>query len=966
MSAQFKLLSRQALPSLNLEVEEYEHLATGAKHFHLACDAKEKVFWLGLRTFPQDSTGVAHILEHTALCGSEAYPVRDPFFMMTRRSLNTFMNALTSSDWTAYPFASLNTKDFYNLLDVYLDAVFFSRLHPLDFAQEGHRLEFSQADDPNSKLEYKGVVFNEMKGAMSSPVSTLWQTLTKYLFPTTTYHHNSGGEPSQIPQLTYEQLISFYKKHYHPSNAIIFTYGDINLSEVQNKIHQQALSKFTKQEEELTVGAEQRYFAPIKVEEAYAFDEDDLSKQTYISLAWLLGTSTSAKDLMRARLLEMLLLDNSSSPLLAALETSPLGTGPSPITGLEASNYEMSFICGLQGSEPDKASAVEELILTTLEKVAETGFSQAEIEAQLHQLELSQREISGGGMPYGMQLIMAGFGAGVHRSNPVELLDIDTALAELRQDVADPEFLPKLIKDLFLTNPHRLTLTLRPCNQLAKNRQAHEEAQLATIQAGLSAEEQQAIIQLSQDLAQRQTQTDDASLLPKVTLADVPKEVSYPEKQPLALNQPASWYTAGTNGLVYLQAWLQLPQLSTEEAELLPLYAFLLSELGCGERSYQENQALQSQVSGGINASLSLRPALNSEQEVSGYLKLGGKALARNQAKLQQLLVETLNDVRFDELSKIKELITERAAAAARSITGNGHGYAMTAAASQLSPLGNFSQNTSGLAGVAKLKDLAKNLEDAANLTEFAANLAQLHQKLKAAPKQFLLIGEEANQASITASLENTWSATANSKDFTGFSLPSSRKAVKQAWVTNTQVNFCALAFPSVTGGHADAAALTVLGGYLRNNFLHTAIREQGGAYGAGASQDNNNATFRFFSYRDPRLTATLDDFFAAIEAINSQPLAEEKLEEAILGVVSSLDKPASPAGEAQGSFSAELFGRNADFRRGFRAKVLEVSLEDLQRVAKTYLTKEAASYAVITSSEQAEQLDESFERLKV
>lgn len=219
-------------------------LKTGATHYHLSADNNENVFLVALRTIPTDSTGVAHMLEHTALCGSERFPVRDPFFMMIRRSLNTFMNAFTSSDWTAYPFASQNRKDFDNLMDVYLDAVFFSRLHELDFAQEGHRFEFDTPDDANSDLVYKGVVFNEMKGAMSSPVSTLWQTVTEHLFPTTTYHYNSGGEPENIPDLSYQQLKDFYKIHYHPSNAVFMTFGDIPAYEHHEVFENKVLNRF--------------------------------------------------------------------------------------------------------------------------------------------------------------------------------------------------------------------------------------------------------------------------------------------------------------------------------------------------------------------------------------------------------------------------------------------------------------------------------------------------------------------------------------------------------------------------------------------------------------------------------------------------------------------------------------------------------------------------------------------------
>lgn len=239
----FVLKRAVPIPSLNLMVEEYEHPATGAVHLHLGSDSPENVFMVALRTVPEDSTGVAHILEHTALCGSERYPVRDPFFMMLRRSLNTFMNAFTSSDWTAYPFATQNRKDFGNLLDVYLDAVFFSRLDPLDFAQEGHRVEF-ESDDSNQPLVFKGVVFNEMKGAMSSTPSVLWDRLCHELFPSNTYHFNSGGDPEVIPDLTYQALRDFYAEHYHPSNAIFLTFGDIPATDHQQVFESAVLQRF--------------------------------------------------------------------------------------------------------------------------------------------------------------------------------------------------------------------------------------------------------------------------------------------------------------------------------------------------------------------------------------------------------------------------------------------------------------------------------------------------------------------------------------------------------------------------------------------------------------------------------------------------------------------------------------------------------------------------------------------------
>ena len=300
----FELKRSRRVETLDLTVHEFEHRNTGAMHYHLAIPQKENVFMVALRTVPMDSRGVAHILEHTALCGSERFPVRDPFFLMIRRSLNTFMNAFTTSDYTAYPFASQNAQDFRNLLDIYLDAVFFSRLDPLDFAQEGHRVEFEVADDPSSDLVYRGVVYNEMKGDSSSVISVLYDNLKTHLYPTTTYHYNSGGDPDYIPELTYEQLLAFYKSHYHPSNAIFMTFGDMPAYDLQAEFETKALSRFSRSDVKIQVGPEQRIKQTVRVVAPYAIDDaSDLSDKTHIVMAWLLGPNTDLELLLKCNLL---------------------------------------------------------------------------------------------------------------------------------------------------------------------------------------------------------------------------------------------------------------------------------------------------------------------------------------------------------------------------------------------------------------------------------------------------------------------------------------------------------------------------------------------------------------------------------------------------------------------------------------------------------------------------------------
>lgn len=955
----FEFIRSQTIDALKISVEEYRHKITGAQHIHLAADNQENVFLVALRTVPHDSTGVAHILEHTALCGSEKYPVRDPFFMMVRRSLNTFMNAFTSSDWTAYPFASQNQKDFNNLLDVYLDAVFFSRLDELDFAQEGHRLEFAETDNPNSDLVFKGVVFNEMKGAMSSVPSQIWHTLCKYLYPTTTYHFNSGGEPEDIPNLTYQQLQNFYRTHYHPTNAIFMTYGDIPANVHQEKFESQALSRFQKLDSIISVPDEKRYHAPIAVEEFYPAEEDeDIANKNHVVFAWLLGKTTNLEESLEAQLLSNILLDNSASALQQALETTDLGQAPSPLCGLDDSSREMAFVCGLEGCAFENADKIKELIFSTLQKVADEGVPLSEIEAALHQLELQQREVGGDGYPYGLQLILTGLTSATHRGDPIALLDMDAALKKLHEKIQQPDFIPSLVKKLLLENNHHVRLIMKPDTQLNARIQQAEAARLADIKAGLSASEKQNIIARSHALQARQLQEDDESILPKVGLEDIPEHLHYTPGTHESFNgYPLRCYSAGTNGLVYQQITFKMPKLDDAQKKLLPFYCSCLTELALGEKDYLDVQRWQAEVVGGIRAFSSIRGTGDDVQAIDAYITVSAKALSRNQVAMSELMQSTLKQVRFDEYERLRELIAQKRARAEQSVTGHGHSLAMTLASAGMSPAAKLAHELGGLAGIAELKNLDNQLDDANKLAEFANGLARIHQLMLGAPMQFLIVGEAEHLDNYRQTLQQLWPAATETKDFASFAIPNVNEQIKQAWLTNTQVNFCAKAYPTVPADHPDAAPLTVLGGFLRNGYLHRAIREQGGAYGGGASQDNTIAAFRFYSYRDPRLTETLDDFDASLHWLQETQHSEQSLEEAILGVVGSIDKPGSPAGEAKTTYQAELFGRTREKRELFRNRVVKVTLADLLRVAREYLVAEKASVGVVSHHGQQEKL---------
>lgn len=957
----FRLVRDSKMESLQCHVYEYTHLKTGAQHIHIETDSAENVFMVAFRTFPEDSRGAAHILEHTALCGSEKYPVRDPFFLMIRRSLNTFMNAFTSSDWTAYPFATQNRQDFDNLLSVYLDAAFFPRLHALDFAQEGIRVEFESKEDPASNLVYKGVVFNEMKGAMSSPSSMLYRTLFHYLCPNTTYHHNSGGDPEHIPDLTYDQLLAFHRQHYHPSNAVFFTFGNIDAQTHQAVFEQNVLSRFERSPGELMVSLNRRYAAPLNVETSYAYEGKDMKKQTHHVMGWLWDESIDAQKKLECQLLKDILLDNSASPLKHALETYPHASNLSPLCFLEDGHREMSFVCGVEGSESEYAADFEQYLMNTLSQLAETGIDSSHVEAMLHQFELKQREITGDRYPFGLQILLEMLPTAIHRGDIFATLDLESSLAQLRKTFASPDFIKNSIKRLFLDNPHRVRLTLKPSDKMGTIRTDAEKMRLAHIQQSLTPEDKKTIIETAVSLQKRQEQKDDENILPKVHLKDVAKKGIYcspyqSESKAYAAREVVQTnYQANTNGIAYHQLVFELPKLSPDMIQLLPLYTELLTEVGIGQQSYLETQAYQSTVCGGVSATTRIRANTDQTQSASAYFLLSSKCLSRNFEKTCDLMEKTLKSVRFDELKRIQELITQSRYDAEESIVGSGHSYAMECAASQVSSMSALDYRLSGMKGIQILKKMDESFSELCHLEALIEQLKELHKKIIQSPFQTLIIADahhlDTHYQQHQAFLDFPW----NNQPST-FELPSLLNTTESCWLVNAQVNYCAKAFSGVAQSHPDASALTILGPYLKNTFLHRAIREQGGAYGGGAGYDSSNGVFRFYSYRDPRLVETLKDFDRSIEFLLGEKQNPEHLEQAILGVMADIDKPKSPAREAFQDYLSTLQGRTHTFRQQLRERILNVTLADLQRVAKTYLCQNG-KIAVLTNELQYEKV---------
>ena len=950
----FNLQEQKNIPLLDVNAQIYNESEFNCKHIHLESDSNEKVFMVAFRTIPEDSTGVAHILEHTALCGSKKYPVRDPFFMMIRRSLNTFMNAFTSSDWTAYPFATLNKKDFNNLLGVYLDSAFFPNLDNLDFAQEGHRLEFQEKNNPESEIEIKGVVYNEMKGAMSSITSQLWHGMSKHLYSSSTYKHNSGGDPESIIDLSHEDLVNFHQKHYHPSNATFFTFGNVDPLEIQSFIKENVLDNFSPSDEVVAVKNEDRLKSPKVVSDFYNPQPGDENNH-HIVLSWLLSESHNPVQLLETYLMSNILLDNSASPLRKVLENTKLGKSPSPLTGLEADQKELVFAAGLEGIDSNKSKEVEILIMDCLKKLVEDGVPKDLIDSSLHQLEIRQREITGSGMPFGLQIMLTCLPACIHNDNPLNVLDLDSAFDTIKNNLKSDNYIENLIDKNLIKNNHRLTYSLIPDTELNKKNEEKIQNKVFEITKNFSSDDKEKLIKLANDLEKRQNSIDDPEVLPKVTKEDIPKTRNYTSPLTFAKNESTNYfYKTGTNGIVYHSMIFPCEALDENELKVASLFSNTLTDIGLGKDGYEDIQKYQSSITGGISASFITLPD-KKDDTFKLALKVSSKSLEGNESFMQDLILRTVKESIFDETNRIQELLEFISSDNEKSVIQNGHILSMSNAAAQISDIASTNDLTSGLRFVHNTNHLSKLVNKQNELAKYLELLRSINSKISNTPSHlFTASALDKTNLNLNFTIKENTNLYKNQNLIALQSTPI-------GWITGSQVCFCAEAFPTVDFWHEDAPALTVLGTVLRNGYLHSAIREKGGAYGAGATQDSNNKVFKFFSYRDPKCTETFNEFKKSREW-SVKSITEEQLEEGILGVISSIDKPLSPFGEAMSDFMSSLDQKTQDERLSFRSKVKECSLANLAMVSEKYLFNESKRSAIAGQNYETELKDLGFE----
>jgi len=960
-----------AIKETDLYFYELEHATTGAKHVHLGNDDKENTFSVAFKTVPADSTGVAHILEHTVLCGSDKFPVRDPFFSMLRRSLSTFMNAFTASDWTMYPFSTQNRKDFYNLMDVYLDSAFYPNIDELSFKQEGHRLEIEDnaKTSDSRKLVYKGVVYNEMKGAMSSPREVMVRSILNALYPATTYGYNSGGDPAVIPSLTYEQLKAFHRRHYHPSNALFYTYGNLPLKDHLNFINNKILKHFERIDPQTDVPAQPRWNKPQKAIYQYPLAQDeDPSKKCQICLAWLTADIKDAFEVLILTLLGQVMLGNPGSPLRKALIDSKIGTALCDGTGFDSGNRDTMFVCGLKDVAESAAGQIETIVFDVLKDLATNGVDKQMIASAIHQLEFHRKEVTNTPYPYGIKLLLVIGGSWFHGGDPLRILKFDSDLERLRREVAKGPLFENRIQKYFLDNPHRALITLAPDKLMERKEHERVVAELDRTKNDMPSADFEKVIEDARALEQLQESKEDVSCLPTLVLEDIPPTVQSMKASTAYDTVPAVCYRQPTSGIFYFAAVAGSGFLPKNLIPMVPFFCNAFSKMGSSVRDYTAMAQLIDAYTGGITLACQSRTDFNDPGDSLPLVVFNGKCLVRNQGKMFEIIEELLFKFDFSDLVRLKSLLLEYRAGLESRVVQNGHRFAMSLASRNFSPARALSETWHGIHQLQTIKNITDDLTND-RLQSIAEELFTIGKMLFTSDNlKIALIGEDqaiSAATSATAGIPENLEAKPEYLDAAhGFMPPEvdiGDEIPREGWSTSTAVSFVARTFTTVRLGHEDAPALSVISKLLRSLYLHREIREKGGAYGAFAMYNREDGLFCLGSYRDPHIVPTLKVYDDAPVFIKTADLSADDIKEAILQVCSEIDAPDPRGPAARKAFFRKIISLSDETRQRFKQKLLEINRDQVIQTAEKYFSDvENHAIAVISSDDKLKAANQS------
>ncbi len=925
----YDLLERDDLSEYRSEGTYLIHRKSGCRVYHVANEDEENLFCFAFRTPPEDSTGVAHIMEHTVLCGSEKFDIKDPFITLYRGSMNTYLNAGTGSDDTIFPAASVVEKDFFNLMMIYGDAVFFPLLKKEAFEQEGHHLEF----DEEGRLQRVGIVYNEMKGDYSSFDSVVSESSYCSLYETGPLRFDAGGDPAHIPELTYEQFRAFHETYYHPSNCRIFLYGNIPMEKTLDFLDTHFLSRFDKREIPVSFPLQERWAEPRHFSfPAPASDEDGEEEEDGAthSINWLLEPVEKVRELTALRVLSAILLGNSGAPLQMAIEQSDLGDDLSPVSGLDLALYETLFSVGIRGADKEEAQAFSDLVFSTLNKIVEEGLSEELIEGTFRRQEFREREVRGG-IPFGYRLMHKSIRGWLHGLGPSDTLAFEKWIAVIREEAREKGYFEGLIKKYLLDNTHRTHVTVYPDGELLARKEQEVRRSLDGIQENLSPEERAALEESNRKLRLFQEKPDDPSVVPCLHRDDIPRTIiTIPSEKSAEGTRTFYRHDFFTNGILYLDLFFPLSGLTDEEILWLPFFSQIFFELGMPGLGYDEAAREIALKLGGLTASLEAGVPLGSDR-LTAHLVIRTKMLKSQIGEGMELAERLLRGVDFSDSRRMGELLAELKNDYRSSFVPSGSSYAVSHTVRGFSPSTAMEELWYGI-------DQYYHLGGCKTDRESMVRLGRLFRSMKERILQGVecvvnVTGDPGEGEPLRRRAVELLDRLPG-KPGTGFIAPPAVTGpFVEAFKIPSDVSYIGASLPGAMLGAREYSSQLILTHLLKSGYLWEEVRMKGGAYGASASLSGLDGYFTFSSYRDPQIQKTVEIFRRGLSEYPAQ-LTREDLERALIGVVGKDLKPLAPLEKGILAVRRDMYNITDEIRQEKRDTLLSLGIEDIRRAA--------------------------------
>lgn len=938
MDSKYRLIDKREIDELRGMASLLEHERTGAKVFTIKNNDKNKVFMIAFRTTPADSTGVPHIMEHSVLCGSEKYPIKDPFVELAKGSLNTFLNAMTYPDKTVYPIASVNDKDFMNLMDVYLDSVFFpNAIHEKKiFMQEGWHYEI-EGEGADEAINVNGVVYNEMKGAFSNPDSVLERFTLRSLYPDTAYANESGGAPENIPELTFEDFKAFHGKYYHPSNAYIYLYGDMDMEEKLAWIDENYLSRFEREEVDSAIAWQQPYAEEKFDTEYYALAEnEDGNNKAYLSENYVLPDKPGRESNLAWQMLDFILLSSPGAVLKEALIKS--GIAEDIDGGYMGEICQPYFSVVAKNSEADRLELFRRTIRDTLTELCDKGINKKSLKAALNFIEFKYREEDYGSLPAGLAIGLNILSSWNYDGDPYEYLYYNDTFEHLKEMI-DTDYFEELIRRSILDNGFKAVVTVLPKKGLTEEKDAELKEKTEALRRSLDDEEKRELKRIQDELKAYQTEPDDPENLKKLPVLEISDIEKKAETVRAKLKDGIIYTEENTNGIAYMRVIFDTEGFSEEEVQFASLIKDLLGELNTVNHSYTDLFDEILLKTGGISFKLDSVPVRDAKTGEIGYKGICTAEIRALNSRVEdglKLTAELVNGTIYDDAARIAELLAMAKSRQRAAMDSALHRVAVYRAASYFCAPNRYRELAAGTAYYDFINAAVNLTKQPVHMKRFIKSLKAVAAKLFAKQRvSFALYGDEEARAAMLKAIPEFVAALSEDADNAG--VPGRSVApsgcVNEGLKTSSQVNYDAVCGNFIKNGLSYNGGLQVLRIMLSYEYLWQNLRVLGGAYGCMASFTYSGSSY-LVSYRDPQISKTYKIYEELPEYLDNWDGDRDAVKKYIIGAISAIDQPVTHSIKAANDLIYYYFGLTDEDRQRERDEILSFTPEDMRKCA--------------------------------